>query len=116
MKKQTTNTPTGIHGQTIVLRLTKDQINSHFLAKVKKPKDGSNDILTSFLTVADEILLSLPSFTEEDFLSQARRFGDSLPYRDTHELFQKWTETLVSLCKLERTDSCYSNGPLFVVR
>jgi hypothetical protein len=114
MKKKTTKAPTAIHGVTYVPRLTKDQIEAQFLAKVKKPKEGANDILSTFIRVADEVLQAFPTFTQTDFFCQAKKYalGD---IRNTQALFQTWVTTLIECCRLEMINGCYSE-PIYVVR
>src|SRR4051812_48838180 len=81
--------------------------HEEFAASVPEPSQGANNYLPAFLRVAEGIMANGRSFTYEDVRYHTRIL--EIPAPETKQLFDRWTQTLVQLGKLEQVAGAYED-------
>ncbi len=88
-----------------------ESVNKLFVDSLFKYSDAENEHLAAFLTVAERVMDILPSFSIHDILSNSLAL--EIPPHEVTRLFERWSQTMVDMCKLEKVNGCYG-FPVFV--
>ena len=109
--KQTESVPLSL---TLYPTVPSDAAKKVFLGKVGKPNGNGevNSIVEIFLILMKRICETKRSFSIDSVFQEAKSFD--LDNVELRRLFERWTQTMISLGKLEQINGVYDE-PVFLM-